>query len=79
MFIKKYEFKVGSTQVVDFVRLLGRFGLRFSMSDERCENAYRRDLTVTRNYYRKFNVYTTKRKMQKFYDAVNILVNYQLH
>lgn len=79
MFTKKYEFKVGSDQVVDFVRLLGRFGMRFSMTDERCENAYRRDFTVTRVYYRKFSVYTTKRKMQKFYNAVNILANYQLH
>lgn len=74
MFIKKYEFPVKRSLVVDFVRLLGRYGLRFTMGDEYC--------VVDHNYpqnsckYRKFKVYTTKWKMVKFnQEAMSVLAN----
>ena len=77
MFTKKYEFTVETHQVIDFVRLLGRIGLKFDMSDERCTVD---NLDPAKKFrYRTFNVYGKKNEMVKLFDALNIVVTYHKH
>jgi hypothetical protein len=34
MFNKKYECKIGEMEALDFVRILGKYGMRFEVSDQ---------------------------------------------
>lgn len=90
MFTKKYFFNIKSDKVDDFIRLIGRYGLRFIMSDdyERYEEKSKYDWNITDNEsedvkanVRRFKVYGNKLQMRKFYEAVNVLktVNHRLY
>lgn len=70
MFIKQLTLQVNSKDVVNFVRLLGRFGMRFEISNEYCKAD---DLDPSRkNWFRRFVIYGTRRKLTKFCGAINI-------
>lgn len=77
MFTYKEEFEINSHDVIDFVRLLGRIGMRFEFSDEYC---MRDDLDPTRKIrFRRFYVTGTRRQFNKFYEARDMLWKYRLH
>jgi hypothetical protein len=77
MFNKKHNFIVESYQVIDFVRLLGRIGLRFSMSDEFSNvDELNPDKKV---WYRKFTVYGRRKDMDKLFFAVNMTPAWSKH
>ena len=77
MFIYVMKLEVNSHEVVDIVRLLGRFGFKFEISDEYCKVD---DLDPDRKrWYRRFKIYGRKRKLNAFMDARKIIYNYQLH
>lgn len=76
MFKCKYNFKIEERESVAFVRLLGRFGFQFEMSDVRTSSDCLGWRPVTQ--YRVFKVYTTPWKMAKFRETINILANYHL-
>lgn len=77
MFEKKYRRDIDSFEVMDFVRILGRFGMKFTVSNER----YIADDTYPnrRRSVRTFHIYTTRRQYRKFCEAIDILANYHLH
>lgn len=81
MFTKEYTFKIGSNYVLNFVRLLGRIGVKFEISNTRCdvkENRFGVDGMdmEQKYYYRMFRVYATNRQIAKLRDASNILKDY---
>ena len=81
MFVKKYEFKIGQSYVLNFVRLLGRVGCKFEISNLRCDVKDGRfgvdGLDVEQKYYyRAFTVYATKRQIEKLRETSNILRDY---
>ena len=77
MFTCKKKFEVKSHEVVDFVRLLGRVGLKFEFTDEYCVTD---ELDSSRKVrYRRFYVKGTRRQMMRFYEARDILFKYRLH
>lgn len=76
MFTVKKRFEVNSHEVMDFVRLIGRFGLKFKVSDEYCvkdEN----DKTVSHHRY--FTVYGTRKQISEFLEARDIIAEYYKH
>ena len=80
LFTKKEEFTIRNDKAVSMVRLMGEFGLKFRVGDifERYSGGTEWD--QTKDNYRKFIIYGTKRKLRKFHYAVHILklVNYEL-
>lgn len=73
----KKKMEVNAHEVIDIVRLLGRYGLKFDISDE-----YYRvdDLDTTRKErFRLFVIYGTRKQLAEFLNARNIIVDYQLH
>ena len=66
MFNKSHEVTVESGCVVDFVRVLGSYGVRFEMSDE-WYNVDQIDPN-TKRWYRTFKVYAGKKQMQTILD-----------
>lgn len=76
MFDRKYSFKIEERETVAFVRLLGRFGFRFDMSDVRWSvDSFGFKPSVQ---YRVFKVYTNPWKMARFRETIRILANYNL-
>lgn len=69
MFNKGHDVTVESGCVVNFVRVLGRHGVRFEMSDE----WYTIDSIdpKTKHWYRTFKVYTKKKHMQEIIGETN--------
>lgn len=76
MLERKYNFKVDERETVAFVRLLGRFGFKFEMSDVRTTVDYFGFKPTIQ--YRVFKVYTTPWKMAKFRETIQILASYNL-
>lgn len=77
MFIYEMKLEVNSQEVVDIVRLLGRFGFKFEISDEYCKVD---DLDPNRKrWFRRFKIYGRKKKLKKFIEARKIIFNYHLH
>lgn len=77
MFTYEKKFEVNSHEVIDVVRLLGRFGLRFEISDE-----YSRvdDLDPNRKVrFRLFTIYGTRKELSAFFEARRLIKNYHLH
>jgi hypothetical protein len=69
--------EVNSQEVVDTVRLQGRFGFKFEISDEYCKVD---DLDPARKrWYRQFKVYGRKKMLNKFIEARKIIHNYLVH
>lgn len=74
MFTIKRKFEIESQEVMDFVRLIGRFGLKFKVSDEYfVENAEKN----TKDWYRRFIVYGTYRQLSEFLEAREIIYDYK--
>lgn len=75
MFTYQTKIEVDSREVVEVVRLLGQFGLKFKISDEYCKVD---DLDHSRKvWFRKFMIYGSRRKLAKFSVARNIIrINY---
>lgn len=76
MFTIKKKFEIHSHEVMDFVRLLGRFGLKFKVSDEYEVN---KPDGKTKDRYRVFMVFGTRRQISEFLDARDIIYEYHLH
>ncbi|MBQ8237901.1 MAG: hypothetical protein IJZ39_07135 [Oscillospiraceae bacterium] len=72
----KYNFKVEEQDTVAFVRLLGRFGFKFEMSDVRLSNTCLGMKPAIP--YRVFKVTASPWKMKKFNDAIKLLAEYCL-
>lgn len=76
MFERKYNFKIEEREIVAFVRLLGRFGFKFEMSDVRTNiDCFGMKPPVL---YRVFKVYATPWKIARLRDTIQILANYNL-
>ena len=77
MFTFKKKFEINSHEVIDFVRLLGRFGLKFEFSDEYSTID---ELDPTRKQrWRMFIVKGTWRQLKEFYQARDIIMKYHAH
>ena len=76
MFTVRKKFEIDSHEVIDFVRLLGRFGLKFKVSDERVIEG--EDGKPT-SRYRCFMVFGTRRQIGEFMDARDIIYEYHKH
>ena len=64
MFKSKLRIRIGSQDVIDFVRLLGRFGLKYEFSDE---YSIVDDLDPDRKLrWRRFYVCGTRRQLKRF-------------
>lgn len=77
MFKHKLVFKIEGKEVVNFCRLLGKYGLKFKVGALRkCAND---DNQNKMKYYREFVVYASKSKAYKLYDEINMLYGCQLN
>lgn len=76
MFERKYNFRIDEQDCVPFVRLLGRFGLKFEMSDVYVSGTCLGMRPATQ--YRVFKVFATPWKMEKFRDTIKLLAEYGL-
>lgn len=69
MLTKTYETNVESGNVVQFVRILGKIGLRFKMSDEWYVAD---DLDPAKKiWYRTFRIYATKKQLKLIQNELN--------
>jgi hypothetical protein len=76
MFTIRKKFEINTHEIMDFVRLLGRFGLKFKVSDEyivKDEN----DKPNAR--YRCFIVFGTRKQIGELLDARDIIAEYHKH
>ena len=77
MFTYKKKMEVNSHDVIDIVRLLGHFGLRFEISDEYCKVD---DLDPNRKErFRRFVIIGSRKRVGEFIAARNIIINYHRH
>ena len=81
MLVKKYEFKIGTNYVLNFVRLLGRIGAKFEISNVHSDIKESRfgvdGLDVEqKSYYRIFRVYANPWQIAKLRETSNILKDY---
>ena len=77
MFKFRKKFEISSHEVIDFIRLLGRFGLQFEFSDEYCTHD---ELDPSRKLrWRRFIVKGTRRQLREFYRARDIIADYHRH
>lgn len=74
MFTIKRKFEISSHEVMDFVRLIGRFGFKFKISDEYVVEDPEKN---TKNRYRRFIVYGTYRQLSDFLEAREIIYDYK--
>ena len=69
MHTKIYETNVESGNVVQFVRILGKIGIRFKMSDEWCVTD---DLDPAKKiWFRTFRIYATKKQLKLIQNEVD--------
>ena len=77
MFTYEKKFEVNSHEVIDVVRLLGRFGLRFEISDEYSKVD---DLDPNRKVrFRRFVIYGNRKELTAFFEARKLIREYHLH
>lgn len=74
MFTVKRKFEVESHEVMNFVRLIGRFGLKFKVSDEYTVEDPEKN---TKRRYRRFIIYGTYRQLGEFLEAREIIYDYR--
>lgn len=74
MFTIKRKFEIESHEVMDFVRLIGRFGLKFKVSDEYIVEDPEKN---TKDRYRRFIIYGTYRQLGDFLEAREIIHEYK--
>ena len=73
MFNIKRKFEIEAHEVMNFVRLLGRFGMRFRMSDEYIVEDPE---AKTKRRVRRFVVYGSYRQLNEFLEAIDIIHDY---
>lgn len=74
---KRRRMDVNAHEVIDIVRLLGHFGLRFEISDEYYKYD---DLDTNRKErFRRFVVYGTNKQLAEFDKARKLILSYHLH
>lgn len=78
MFTYRKKFNINSHEVIDFVRLLGRVGVKFQISDEMAFVEDEGDAT-RKTYFRRFYVYGTRRQFGELSEARDIMMQYHLH
>jgi hypothetical protein len=77
MFKFKKKFEINSHDVIDFLRLLGRFGLKFEFSDEYWTID---ELDPDRKKrWRRFVVEGTRKQLKELYLARDIIAKYLAH
>lgn len=76
MFTVRKKFEIESFEVMDFVRLLGRFGLKFKVSDERAVEVGE---GKPPRHYRCFVVFGSRRQIGELLDARDIVCEYNKH
>lgn len=77
MFTFKKKIEVRSHDVIDFLRLVGRFGLKFEFSDEYCTID---ELDPNRKLrWRMFIVRGTWKQLREFDQARDIIAKYRIH
>jgi hypothetical protein len=77
MFTKSYKFNVDTHSIIDFVRVLGRIGLKFDIGDERCVADKNDPDKKTR--YRTFVVYAKWKEIEELMNLMDIIATYQQH
>lgn len=77
MFTVKKKFEINSTEVIDFARLLGRFGLRFKISDEYTVDTG--EGIYDKEHFRRFEVYGTRKQLTELLEARDIIYDYRIH
>lgn len=77
MFYYRKRFEINIHEFVDFVRLLGRYGLKFKFSDK-YEVTSERD-EDKKEQFRRFDVFGTRRQLSEFMETRDIILNYHLH
>ena len=71
MFKKRLTFKIDKSEVVNFCRLLGKYGLKFKISNLLYKAT---DIDAdNRHYYREMVVDATKKRAYKRYEAINVV------
>lgn len=73
MFTMKRKYEIVSDEVMNFVRLIGRFGLKFKVSDEYVVDDPEKN---TKTRYRRFVIYGTHRQLSDFQEAKDIIYDY---
>lgn len=77
MFTYEMKMEVNSHEVVDVVRLLGKFGMRFDISNEYSKVD---DLNPTHKIrFRQFTIYGTRKELKAFFSARKLIASYHLH
>ena len=69
MFKKKFIFKVVDSEVLDFCRILGKYGVKFEIG--KLHTVVNADDPFCALHYRLIAVYTSKRQIKKLYDELN--------
>ena len=74
-YVKKLE--VNSQEVIDIVRLLGYFGLKFDVGDEYFK--VNEDDPQRKEWFRQFTIYGTRKQLTEFSKAQRFIVCYHMH
>jgi hypothetical protein len=73
----KKTVEVNSHEVIDIVRLLGHFGLKFEVSDEYCRATD--PISNRKEWFRTFVIYGTRKQLAEFCNARQLVLKYLLH
>lgn len=69
MFKRQLVFKIDAKEVINFSKLLGRYGLKFEISKARCLTS---DVDPdNKHFYREVKVMATKRQAYKLFESIN--------
>lgn len=74
MFIVTKKFEVNVHEIIDFLRLIGRFGVKFKIGDE-----YVIEGADNKERFRKIVVFGTRRQIADILEARAIIVEYGRH
>lgn len=77
MFTYRKKFEINIHEFADFVRLLGRYGLKFNFTDE--YEVASDEGEDKKERFRRFTVFGTRRQLSEFMEARDIILNYHLH
>jgi hypothetical protein len=66
---------VDSHSIIDFVRVLGRLGLKFDVSDERCVTD--KNDPDKKSRHRMFVVHATSKEIQELMNIIDVISTFQ--
>lgn len=75
MFTIRRKFEINIHELIDFVRLIGRIGLKFNIGDEYIVEG----VNGVKERFRRIVVFGTRRQISELLDARDIIVNYCRH